>query len=265
MGARGWRILGMAAVAAALPVIAPPSAATTAAAVSTRVRARFLMGTRLVVEASAPEPERAIEAAFAEVDRLEGALSNWRPTSEVSRMNRDAAEAPVAAGRDLCAVVGRALGWAAATGGAFDPTVEPLVRALRLRGPEGILPGRSAPPESPATPAPVGWRGVRFDPSACTIGFAAEGMGIDLGGIGKGYALDAAADVLRRAGATAARLDFGGQVLVFGSGPDDGGWRLGIADPRDRDRAALAVGLRSGSNATSGDGERSVHGPDGAP
>ncbi len=263
-GARRLGVLGMAAVAAAaMPTVAPLLGAPTAAE-PPLVRARFLMGTPLVIEASAPEPERAIEAAFAAVDRLEGELSNWRPASEVSRMNHDAARAPVAAGRDLCAVVGRALDWARETAGSFDPTVEPLVRALRLRGPEGVLPGQPAPPGTPAAPAPVGWRGVRFDPRACTIGFAADGMGIDLGGIGKGYALDAAADVLRRAGATGARLDFGGQVLVFGTGPDDGGWRIGIADPRDRDRAALAVVLRSGSIATSSDAERSVPGPGGA-
>lgn len=269
MGARTWRMLGTAVLVATLPAAGTPGdvAATPppAAAPPTNVRARYLMGTTLVVEATAPDPHGAIEAAFAEVARLEEALSNWRPSSEVSRMNRDAAEAPVAIGVDLCNVVGRALDWARATGGAFDPTVEPLVRAYDLRGAEGVLAGRPAPPAGGPEPrGPVGWRGVRFDRGTCRVGFAAQGMGIDLGGIGKGYALDAAAVVLRRAGAVAARLDFGGQVLVFGAGPDDGGWRIGVADPRDRDRAALACVLRSGSIATSGGGERGGVAPDGS-
>jgi thiamine biosynthesis lipoprotein len=243
------------------PPAGPPAHGAGAASI---IRARFLMGTPLIIEASAPDASRAIEAAFSEVARLEESLSNWRPSSEVSRMNRDAALAPFAAGRDLCEVVGRALDWAAASGGAFDPTVEPLVRALGLRGADGRLPGQPAPP-APEGLGPIGWRGVHLDRKACTIGFAATGMGIDLGGIGKGFALDAAAAVLRRAGATAARLDFGGQVLIFGHGPDDGGWRIGVADPRDRDLPALAVVLHSGSIATSSAGERRVPGLEGTP
>lgn len=245
------------------PVVGGPAPATTGR--TTLVRSRFLMGAPLVIEAGAPDPGRAIEAAFVEVARLEESLSNWRPASEVSRMNRDAGHGPVHLGHDLCDVVGRALGWARDSGGAFDPTVEPVVRSLGIRSEAGRRPDQPEPPAAGPGSAPVGWRGVRFDPATCTIAFAVDGMGIDLGGIGKGYALDAAAAVLRHAGATAARLDFGGQVLVFGSGPDAGGWRIGVADPRDRDRPALAIVLDAGSVATSGDGERRVTGPDGAP
>jgi len=222
-------------------------------------RARFLMGARLVIEARGGAVDAAVERAFAEVARLEAVLSNWRPDSEVSRLNDAAAAGPVTVSDDLYTAVDAALRWAESTDGAFDPTVEPLVRALGLRGAEGILPGAGAPPAAgPAMPKPVGWRGVRLDPGRRTVGFAAAGMGLDFGGIGKGMALDAAALVLRDGGVEAALLDFAGQVLVFGSGPDAGRWRVGIADPEDRAGAALVVDLPAGSLSTSGNSERAV-------
>jgi len=222
-------------------------------------RARFLMGARLVIEARGAAVDEAIGRAFDEVARLEAVLSNWRPGSEVSRLNGAATTGPVTVSQDLYAAVEVALYWAEATGGAFDPTVEPLVRRLGLRGPEGILPGVGAPPPADAVaPGPVGWRGVRLDPGRRTVRFAVAGMGLDFGGIGKGMALDAVACVLRAAGVEGALIDFSGQVLVFGRGPDAGGWRVGIADSDDREETALVVNLAAGSLSTSGNSERAV-------
>lgn len=240
------------AAAPAAPT-APPAAAE---------RARFLMGTRLVIEASGPEPGSAIERAFDEVERLDRVLSNWRDDSEIVRLNRTAADGPVACSPDLFAAVHAALAWAEKTSGSFDPTVEPLVRRLHLRGDEGRLPG--VKPEDPAgpDPDPIGWRLVEADPGARTVRFQVPGVGLDFGGIGKGIALDAAAAVLRRAGIVAARLDFGGQVLVFGRGPDDGGWSIGLSDPAERERLVGTYLLTSGSISASGNAER-AGGPDG--
>jgi FAD:protein FMN transferase len=261
------RILQAVPLLLALAFVAPESAAPGVAApvaparcdagAAAIGRARLLMGARLHIEARGSAAEAAIERAFGEVDRLESVLSNWRTDSEVSRMNAAAAAGPIVVSEDLFSAVGVALGFAEKTDGAFDPTVEPLVRAYGLRTPEGILPGAGTPP--PAGPAaPVGWRGVHVDPSRRTVAFAAEGMGIDFGGIGKGIALDAAARVLRSEGVEAALLDFAGQVLVFGPGPDAGGWNVGIADPSDRAAAAVTVRLTTGSLATSGNSERAV-------
>jgi len=239
---------------------APPEVPTGGSAAGPiTIRARFLMGARLVIEARGAAVEDAIERAFGEVARLEAVLSNWRPDSEVSRLNGAAAAGPVTASEDLYTAVDASLRWAEATDGAFDPTVEPLVRVLGLRGPEGILPGVGAPPVADAaTPRLVGWRGVRLDPGRRTVRFAAAGMGLDFGGIGKGMALDAAARVLREAGVEAALVDFAGQMVVFGRGPDPGGWRVGIASPDDRAAPAVVVDLMAGSLSTSGNSERAV-------
>ncbi len=242
--------------------------ATGASAPATVARARYLMGTRLSITLPAPAPESAFEAAFAEVARLEAALSNWREASEVSRLNAAAAEGPVRCSPDLFGAVRAALHWAEETGGAFDPTVEPLVRAYGLRGADGRLPdgAGSVPAASDGAPGrggPIGWRHVRIVPDARTIAFDARGVGIDLGGIGKGFALDAAARALRHRGIRVALLDFGGQVLAIGSPPGGGGWRVGIASPEDRERPIAWIAVRDRSVATSSNSERAVAGPSG--
>jgi thiamine biosynthesis lipoprotein len=230
-------------------------------------RARFLMGTRLVIEARGPEVEAAIEAAFREVERLDAVLSNWRADSELSRLNRSAVAGPVPCSADLCAAVTAALHWAATTGGAFDPTVEPLVRRLGLREPGDLLPGVPGGPgldgvggtdKGDPIPPAIGWRHVQVDAPRQTIAFDAPGVGIDLGGIGKGFALDAALRILNARGVEAALLDFGGQVLVHGQQPGRGSWLVSIADPEDRDRPAGALRLREGSVSTSGNSERAL-------
>ena len=220
-------------------------------------RARYLMGTRLSIEAAGGGAREAIDAAFDEVARLEQVMSNWRATSELTRLNAAAARAPFVASPDLLTAVQTALRWAAMTGGAFDPTVEALVRRLGLRGASDTAPRKAGSAGTRAADA-VGWNLVAVDEQAGSIRFEAEGIGIDLGGIGKGIALDAAARVLRGRGVSESLLDFGGQVLAIGSGPDANGWPVGIADPRDRERAVGMVNLRGGSLATSGNGERTI-------
>jgi thiamine biosynthesis lipoprotein len=233
------------------------------------------MGTTLSIEAVGEEAEAAIEAAFAEVERLDQVLSNWHD-SELVRLNDRAGSDAVACSADLFQAVSVALEWAQQTDGSFDPTVEPLVRRLGLRGDDGRLPplspdargraGGSSSAGDPVSRGPgkagaleqVGWRHVHLDPATRSVRFDAPGVGLDLGGIGKGMALDAACAVLRAHGVGAALLNFGGQVQTFGPGPDDGRWRVGLADPLDRGRFVEILDLRDASLATSGQGERGV-------
>ena len=249
-------------------------------------RARFLMGTRLSIEIDGPAPAGAIEAAFEEVARLEDVLSNWRPESEISRLNRQASRVAFRCSPDLYGAIGAALGWAKKTGGAFDPTVEPLIRALRLRPAGESLPRPvvGAMPECSGSAGavhfqneerrngagaaeggrlPIGWRHVQLGFLSRSVRFDAPGVGLDLGGIGKGIALDAAARVLARHGIRGALLDFGGQVLAVGRPQGNGEWSIGIADPADRDTPVAVIRGADVSVATSGNGERAVEGPDG--
>lgn len=213
-------------------------------------RARWLMGTTCTIEAEAADSVRAlggIEAALDTLARLEDLATRWRD-SELTRLDAGAVARPVPLSRDLAAMVGAALEAAAATGGAFDPTVEPLTRAWDLRG-AGRVPTAAALARARAR---TGWRQVAFDRAAGTLQFARAGMGLDLGGIAKGFALDRAAEVLAARGATRARLNLGGELRVLGAPAH----ALAIADPVHRLRPALTLRLARGALSTSAQSER---------
>lgn len=190
-------------------------------------RVRWTMGTLCEIDAPGA-PDAAVTAAFAEIERWDRILSLYKENSEASALNRAAGAGPVRVSEDLYAAVAEALALAEETGGAFDPTILPVLRG----GPEKL--------------AFVGWRKVTLDAKARTIALPA-GMGLDFGGVGKGRALDRAAAVLKAAGVTRARFNFGGQILTLGAWP--------VVIPG---RAEPLV-VEDTSVSTSGDSERPGH------
>ena len=218
------------------------------------VRARFLMGTVFRFEASPGAPPaagEALESALDEVDRLERILSNWRRSSELSRLNRSARRRPTRVSADLFEAVDRALHWARETEGAFDPTVEPLTRRFRDAPSHG-----SSAPSADWRPGHGNWKDVVLNRRGRTIRFIGGVRGLDLGGIAKGIALDRAAAVLRRKGMNAFLLDAGGQILAAGAPAGMRGWPVAVADPVRRDEPFLPLLLTDVSAATSGNSER---------
>jgi thiamine biosynthesis lipoprotein len=223
-------------------------------AVVTREEVRYVMGTVATVSASAPGEATALaalDAAWAAFAQVDARMSTWRDDSDLARVNAWAARDPVAAPRDLFQVVSAALHWADETDGAFDPTVLPLLRAWGLQGGE---PHEPTEDELARTLAVTGAHHVRVDTVAGTIGFAREGVALDLGGIAKGYALDCAREAMTAAGAVAGVLDLGGNLLVFGSGRE----QVGIVDPGDPTRTVATIAVVDAAVATSGQYERHV-------
>jgi thiamine biosynthesis lipoprotein len=219
---------------------------------ATASRARYLMGTPCTAEAEAADSAAAaaaIVAAFDEIARLEAILSSWRDDSELARLNALGAGESLACSPELYGALVAARTMAEATGGAFDPTVEPLIRAWDFRG-KGRVPAEDEIAEALAL---VGWSGLVLDADAQSAHFAAPGMGVDLGGIGKGLALDYAFARLETAGVRRARLNFGGEVCVIS---DDTPWSVAVADPGDRLRPVIEFALREGAVSTSGQSER---------
>ncbi len=203
------------------------------------------MGTILEIDArgaDAPTTEEAVAAAFEAVDGVEARLSNWKPESEVSRANM--AGRPFALSPETWASLTRAFDLARETEGAFDPSVGAVTRAE---------PGA-------ARPGAVGWTKVRLDPSDRTLSFTSPGAAIDTGGFGKGEGLDRALSALRSRGVAAARLNFGGQISLFGTErlPEIG--TVGVAEPRSGSARELArFPSEDGSVSTSSQSERPGH------
>jgi FAD:protein FMN transferase len=172
-----------------------------------------------------------VARAFGAFHRVDSLMSNWTTTSEVARINRVAAAGPTVMEPEVAEVVRKSLEVWRLSDGAFDITVEPLVRAW------GFLGGpRRVPSEAEARAAfrLVGAQRLHYDDARHTLRFDLEGMKIDLGGIAKGYAVDCAAETLRAHGVTDALVNVSGNMEAIGHPEGSDHWRIGIRDPRDR-------------------------------
>jgi thiamine biosynthesis lipoprotein len=214
---------------------------------------RPAMGTTVEIYFYAPSGERAAElseAAFEEIERVEAALSTYRPTSEMSRINATAARWPVVTDPEVFGLIGMALDYGRRSDGAFDITVGPLVKAWGFFRADGHYPSRDELSEARAT---VGWQHVTLDDAERSIQFRTPGIELDLGGLGKGFALDRAARILRRHGVTQALLGAGqSSYLAIGAPPGAAGWLITVPSPDSAAEALATVRLRDRSLSTSG-------------
>jgi len=197
--------------------------------------ARHAMATRfeLVLHGNDPLALRAAgEEALDEIDRLENRLSLYRPGSEIAQLNARAAREPVRVSPELLALLEHARQLHVETGGAFDITVAPLVRCWGFMGSSGKMP---AAEEVAAALACVGMQHVQLDLQARSVRFTRQGVMLDLGAIGKGYAVARAAEILRDAGVTSALIHGGtSTVCAIGQPPDAEYWKIAIEQPPGR-------------------------------
>ncbi|HEX6239909.1 MAG TPA: FAD:protein FMN transferase [Polyangiales bacterium] len=195
----------------------------------------------------------AMTAALDEITRLEDVLSEWRPSSEVSRINDLAgSDQPVSIGPDTYENMRVGMQISALSGGAFDLSWAAMRGLYRFeRGVEPVLPD---PALVKAKRALVSYKQIAFDPAARTVRLKKKGMAIGLGGIAKGYALDRAAAILEQAGFVNYLMFAGGQVQLHGS-REGRAWRIGIKHPRKLDKHIGAFEVHDGSVATAGDYE----------
>ena len=209
-----------------------------------------LMGTELEVSVEAASRAAALDASEAAVRALEAAaarLSTWRDDSELERLNRTPVDRPLQLSPRLAAELRGVQHWWRETGGAFDPGIGALIAAWGLRT-GGRVPTAE---ERERARAAGGLAALELDAEGRAVR-RRPGLRIEEGGWGKGAGLDAAIEALRNDGhATAAMLNLGGQVELYGRGR----WTLTLADPHDRQHAVVALTVSSGSVATSGNSE----------
>jgi FAD:protein FMN transferase len=217
---------------------------------------RRAMACRFEVTLSGEDAAHAPAAreALDEADRLEGALSVFRETSELTRVNRTAAEGPVAVGDELFGILQVCVDLFARTGGAYDVTSAPLSRCWGFLRREGRLPAEA---EIAAARARVGMDGVALEAAGRTVHFRRPGLELNLGSIGKGYALGRLGAVLRARGVVHALVSAGGSS-VFAVGGRGRGWEVDLR-PRRLARGRLArLWLRDAALGMSGAGEQFV-------
>lgn len=227
------------------------------------------MGTLAEVAVVAEDEARAriaIEAALAELRRVDRTMTRFDAASEVGRVNAAGVGVRTPVGAETAAVVAAGLRWARATGGRFDPG---LARAVALWD----VGSRRVPPPDEAVRRYAGRdlyrelevagpRDASADPSAPGAGRRAAvvrlhpDVGVDLGGIGKGHAVDRAVAALRAHGVRDGMVNAGGDLYAMGRSPDGDPWQVGIRSPDDPTRLAGELAVRDRAVATSGDYER---------
>ncbi len=212
-----------------------------------------LMGTRIVVELwadDAAQGNAAIDAVMAEMVNIDNNMSTYKPESEVSRVNANAAKAPMVISKELFDLLTTALEFSRITEGAFDITYASVGFMYDFRA-------HKKPTEAEiesALPA-VNYHHVVLDPKKYTVFFTQPGVRIDLGGIGKGYAVDRGIDILQKRGIAHALVTAGGDSRIIG---DRFGkpWIVGIRHPDDKTRVIAKIPLVDTAMSTSGDYER---------
>ena len=217
-------------------------------------RAGVAMGSELRLTAWATDDaaaRSALDAVFAEFERLEAHMSTWRPGSDVLRINAAAGDhaVPVAADvRDVLRMARQISEW---TEGTFDVTFGALTDVWKFdHDQDNTIPS----PEAIRARLPlIDYRQIEIDDRAGTVFLKRAGMKIHLGGIGKGYAVEHAVQILRRAGLHDFMIQAGGDLYVGGH-KDGRLWRLGITDPRGPEAHTFAtIDLTDSTFSTSGD------------
>lgn len=215
------------------------------------------MGTTFELWLYASDRRRADElfdAAFAEIERIEASLSTYRVTSEISRINSRAGGQPVTTDPETFGLLRRSIDYSRQTEGAFDVTVGRLMRAWGFFRGEGRYPSH---PELEQARALTGWHEVELNAAARTVTFRKPELLLDLGAVGKGYALDRVAGLMQSLGVDAVLLGAGESTYVALGAPEgESGWQINIPDPVDRSRTISTVKLRNGALSTSGSYEK---------
>ena len=213
----------------------------------------FAMDTYMTLAAYGDKASEALAACGQELNRLDGALSRTREGSEIYILN---AQGRADVSQETADLISAALTLSQATGGAFDPTVAPLVTLWGITTDSPRVPEQT---EIDALLPLVGTEHVTLEGARVTLD---EGCAMDLGGIAKGYASDRVAAIFAQHGITSGTISLGGNVYVCGSKPNGQPWVVAIQDPRS-DGYAVTVALTDSFAVTSGGYQRYYTAPDG--
>ena len=216
-------------------------------------RTEAIMGTRVYVQLWAEDPARgneAIDAVMADMRRIDDLMSHYKPESQLSRINQHANEGPVEVDQELFDLIKLSTYYSQITEGAFDITYASV--GYLYDYPKHIHPTEAQIKN--ALPS-VNWRNMLLDEAHHTVRFEHAGMRIDLGGIGKGYAVDRGIDILKARGIEHAVVTAGGDTRIIG---DHMGrpWVVAIQNPDDPQKVVTRIPLSDSAMSTSGDYER---------
>lgn len=258
MRCKGWTLLRLAFFLALLALCAPRSEAADFYSFQ-----HSAMGTEFSVVLVAENKQRASEIAdiaFAEVDSIEQLLSNYRESSELSRINRQAAHRPITVDPETFRFLEESQHWSEVSDGAFDITVGPLMRAWGFFEHHGHIPSAEVLRRAKSD---VGWQKVKLNAVDRTVRFTHEDVELDPGGIGKGFAVDAVVRLLREQGVRSALISAGSSTIyAIGAPTGERGWKVVVRSPLVNKPVLSTIYLRDMSLSSTNCSEKNfiVHG-----
>jgi len=169
---------------------------------------------------------------------IENLMSVNIGSTDVARINAAAGIEPVQVNDEVFTVIERAVYYAEISGGAFDPTIGPLVSLWGIATDHPRVPSQE---EIDAVLPLINWRDVELDRQRRTVFLKQQGMALDLGGIAKGYAVDQTTRIVREARLKRAIIDLGGDVMIYGEKQDKTPWRAGIQNPLGNRGAYIGI------------------------
>ncbi len=219
---------------------------------------KYLMGTLfeiITVHTSIDSGKKAMYYALKEVERIECVMSNYKDSSEISYVNKNAFFKPVKVSAELFGIIERSIEYSNKYDGYFDITVGPLTNYWGFNSDHPI---KTEPDKNKIKNLLefVGYKYLKLNYEDSTISFTKNGVEIDLGGIAKGYALDRAVEILRKMGVNDFLISGGGDIYASGRKADGKKWVVGIKDPRNNENLVATMEVENTGVCTSGDYER---------
>lgn len=199
--------------------------------------------------------EYQIQLVIDEIERIENLISEWRPNTQISEVNRNAGIRPVKVDREVFELTRRAISYSIMSDGAFDISVAALDKIWRFDGNMDALPSDAAVQNSVTK---VGFEKIELDSIASTIFLKQSGMKIGFGSIGKAYAADRGRHILQEMGVKGGLINASGDIALWGKPPEKKSWSIGISDPEKPYKITRKLRMKEGAVATSGNYQKYV-------
>lgn len=208
-----------------------------------------------VVAKDSIEANQYISMAFAEVKRIEYLISDWIPTTQISKVNQQAGIAPVKVDLEVFDLVERAIKISKLTDGAFDISYASMDKIWKFDGSMKSMPTAEAIKKSVEK---VGYKHIILNANDTTIFLEKEGMKLGLGGIGQGYIADKIKVLLQENGCTSGLVNVSGDINTWGKQPNGANWSVGIINPMNKNKVFATFPLHDSAVETSGSYEKYV-------
>lgn len=208
-----------------------------------------------VVATDSVQANQFINMAFDEVTRIEHLISDWIPTTQISKVNQQAGIAAVKVDLEVFELVERALKISKLTDGAFDISYASMDKIWKFDGSMKTMPTEEAIKKSVAK---VGYEHILLDANNTTIFLEKEGMKLGLGGIGQGYIADKIKVLLQKNGCTSGLVNVSGDINTWGKQPNGADWSVGIVNPMNKNKVFATFPLYDSAVETSGSYEKYV-------